>query len=163
MIIGDRLRDLRENKKLSQGDLVGTLTAQDKGTRMPQPPALPATSEQNWTVKRFKIERATTVYDKWTIFMTMWRKQSPETKTAVKELTTSRNIRYYRRVIAIVGERNRQLRGSRIFECWYVIAKEEKHVGVETHSSVSRIVDGFLPSLGKRSAKPAEAHSRESK
>jgi hypothetical protein len=33
---------------------------------MPQPPALPATSEQNWTVKRFKIERATSIYDTWT-------------------------------------------------------------------------------------------------
>jgi hypothetical protein len=42
-----------------------TLAAQDQGTPMPQPPALPATSEQNWIVKRFKIERTTFIYDAW--------------------------------------------------------------------------------------------------
>jgi hypothetical protein len=46
--------------------VVGTLVAQDQSTPMAQPPALPATSEQNWTVKRFKIEHTTSIYDAWT-------------------------------------------------------------------------------------------------
>src|SRR4030088_1069387 len=46
--------------------VVSTLVAQDQSTPMAQPPALPATSEQNWTVKRFKVERATSIYDTWT-------------------------------------------------------------------------------------------------
>lgn len=44
----------------------GTLAAQDQGTPMPQQPALPATSEENWTVKRFKLQHATSIYDTWT-------------------------------------------------------------------------------------------------
>jgi hypothetical protein len=46
--------------------LVGTLAAQDQSTPMPQAPALPATSEQNWTVKRFKVQHTTSIYDTWT-------------------------------------------------------------------------------------------------
>src|SRR5712692_6161651 len=45
--------------------LAGTVAAQDQGTPMPQPPALPATSEQNWIVKRFKIEHTTSIYETW--------------------------------------------------------------------------------------------------
>lgn len=45
--------------------LAGTLVAQEPGTLMPQPPALPATAEQNWIVKRFKMERAAAIYDTW--------------------------------------------------------------------------------------------------
>lgn len=45
--------------------LSGTLGAHDQGTPMPQPPGLPATSEQNWIVKRFKIEHTTSIYDAW--------------------------------------------------------------------------------------------------
>jgi hypothetical protein len=41
------------------------LGAQEQGTPMPQPPTLPATSEENWVMKRYKIERATAVYDTW--------------------------------------------------------------------------------------------------
>ena len=46
--------------------LAGTVAAQDQGTPMPQPPALPATSEQNWIVKRFKIVQTTSIYETWT-------------------------------------------------------------------------------------------------
>jgi len=45
--------------------LGGTLAAEDKGTPMPQPPALPATLEENWTMKRFKIDHATALYETW--------------------------------------------------------------------------------------------------
>jgi hypothetical protein len=47
--------------------LTGTLAGQDQSTPMPQQPALPATAEENWVVKRFKIERATSVYETWKI------------------------------------------------------------------------------------------------
>ena len=45
--------------------LAGTLGAQEPGTPMPQPPALPATAEQNWIVKRFKMARTTSIYETW--------------------------------------------------------------------------------------------------
>jgi hypothetical protein len=45
--------------------LAGTLAGQDQSTPMPQQPALPATSEENWIVKRFQIERATSLYETW--------------------------------------------------------------------------------------------------
>jgi hypothetical protein len=41
--------------------LAGAVAAQDAGTPMAQPPALPATAEENWIVKRFKMERAMTL------------------------------------------------------------------------------------------------------
>ena len=43
--------------------LVGTLAAQDQGNRMPRPATLPVASEENWTVKRFKLERTISIYD----------------------------------------------------------------------------------------------------
>jgi hypothetical protein len=33
---------------------------------MPTRPPLPATSEENWTVKRFKLDHSTSIYDSWT-------------------------------------------------------------------------------------------------
>jgi hypothetical protein len=45
--------------------LAGTLAGQDQSTSMPQEPALPATAEQNWVVKRYRIERATSIYETW--------------------------------------------------------------------------------------------------
>lgn len=44
----------------------GNRGAQDDGIPMPTPPILPATAEENWTVKRFKLDRRRTVYDTWT-------------------------------------------------------------------------------------------------
>ena len=41
------------------------LGAQNGGIPMPAPPALPATAEENWTVKRYKLDRPTTIYDTW--------------------------------------------------------------------------------------------------
>ena len=46
--------------------LTANLGAQDHGTLMPTPPTLPATSEENWTVKRFKLDHPTSIYDTWT-------------------------------------------------------------------------------------------------
>lgn len=41
------------------------LGAQDDGIPISTPPSLPATAEENWTVKHFKIDRRRTVYDTW--------------------------------------------------------------------------------------------------
>ena len=46
--------------------LTANLGAQDHGIPMPTPPMLPATSEENWTVKRFKLDHPTSIYDTWT-------------------------------------------------------------------------------------------------
>jgi hypothetical protein len=46
--------------------LTANLGAQDHGIPMPTPPTLPATSEENWTVKRFKLDHPTSIYDTWT-------------------------------------------------------------------------------------------------
>jgi hypothetical protein len=43
----------------------GALGAQEQGTAMAHAPALPTTAEENWVVKRFKMERTTGVYDTW--------------------------------------------------------------------------------------------------
>ena len=45
--------------------LTANLGAQDHGIPMPTPPTLPATSEENWTVKRFKLDHSTSIYDTW--------------------------------------------------------------------------------------------------
>src|ERR1700733_5329410 len=45
--------------------LSANLGAQDNGIPMPTPPTLPATSEENWTVKRFKLDHSTSIYDTW--------------------------------------------------------------------------------------------------
>jgi hypothetical protein len=41
------------------------LVAQDGGLPMPKPPTLPQTSEENWTVKRFKLDHSAVIYDTW--------------------------------------------------------------------------------------------------
>jgi hypothetical protein len=41
------------------------VAGQDGGIAMAEAPALPATAEENWVVKRFKIEAATSAYDTW--------------------------------------------------------------------------------------------------
>lgn len=46
--------------------LAGRLAAQSQGTAMPQPPTLPATANENWVVKRFRLGQATTIFDTWT-------------------------------------------------------------------------------------------------
>lgn len=43
------------------------LSAQDDGIAMATPPMLPATAEENWTVKRFRLDRRTTICDSWTV------------------------------------------------------------------------------------------------
>jgi hypothetical protein len=43
-----------------------TLAVQDQGIAMPTRPPLPATLEENWTVKRFKLIHSTPIYDNWT-------------------------------------------------------------------------------------------------
>jgi hypothetical protein len=45
--------------------LAGVVGGQDGGSPMAEAPGLPATAEENWIVKRYKIERATSVYDSW--------------------------------------------------------------------------------------------------
>jgi len=45
--------------------VAGAVVGQEQGTPMPQPPTLPATAEENWVVKRYKVERATAIYDTW--------------------------------------------------------------------------------------------------
>ena len=45
--------------------LAATLAGQDQSVPMPQQPALPATAEENWVMKRYKIEHATSVYETW--------------------------------------------------------------------------------------------------
>jgi len=45
--------------------LSGPLFAQDEGVSMPNPPRLPVTAEENWTVKRFTIHREATIYNTW--------------------------------------------------------------------------------------------------
>ena len=51
--------------QLLLGILATGLGAQNGGIPMPTPPRLPATSEQNWTVERYKLDRPTTIYDTW--------------------------------------------------------------------------------------------------
>jgi hypothetical protein len=46
--------------------LTANLGAQDDGIPMPTPPTLPATLGENWTVKRFRLDRPTLIYDTWT-------------------------------------------------------------------------------------------------
>jgi hypothetical protein len=46
--------------------LTANLGAQDHGIPMPTPPTLPATSEENWTVKRFRLDHPALIYDTWT-------------------------------------------------------------------------------------------------
>jgi hypothetical protein len=43
----------------------GLMAGQDAGIAMAEPPGLPATAEENWVMKRHKMERAATVYDTW--------------------------------------------------------------------------------------------------
>jgi hypothetical protein len=45
--------------------LAGTVAGQDQSAPMPRQPTLPATAEENWVMKRYKIEHATSVYDTW--------------------------------------------------------------------------------------------------
>ena len=47
------------------GDVAGVVAGQDGGTVMAEPPGLPATAEENWVVKRYKMEQAVGVYDTW--------------------------------------------------------------------------------------------------
>src|SRR5437879_13730558 len=41
------------------------VAGQDGGTAMAEPPGLPATAEQNWVMKRYKMEKAAAVFDTW--------------------------------------------------------------------------------------------------
>ena len=59
------LRILAILQILLSPSLIANLGAQDHGIPMPTPPTLPATSEQNWTVKRFKLDHSTSIYDTW--------------------------------------------------------------------------------------------------
>jgi hypothetical protein len=45
--------------------LAGVVVGQDGGTPMAEAPGLPATAEENWIVKRYKMEQAASVYDTW--------------------------------------------------------------------------------------------------
>jgi hypothetical protein len=45
--------------------MCGALGAQEQGIAMAHAPALPTTAEENWVVKRFKMERTLAVYDTW--------------------------------------------------------------------------------------------------
>jgi len=52
---------------LLAGAVAGAVAGQDPGgwTAMAERPGLPATAEQNWVVKRYKMEQAAAVYDTW--------------------------------------------------------------------------------------------------
>src|SRR5262249_43132839 len=46
--------------------LNAVLVLQDQGVAMQAQPPLPGTSEENWTVKRFRLIRSTSICDNWT-------------------------------------------------------------------------------------------------
>jgi hypothetical protein len=45
--------------------LGSALAAQQEVRPMPQPPPLPATAAENWLMKRYRLERQTSIYDNW--------------------------------------------------------------------------------------------------